>query len=213
MDLNDLEDAARFQELFVKPMVDAVRAELKPLTKTVYATRERVQKLEGNQRKALIGLAGLTFVVASTIGVVVDWAKRKIGLGLILLAVMLMVGCSVIPHPSPLPSPPVPDNLQVVDKGLNWLIVLSVLTFGASVAAFFYLPQHRVSFGLGSGAVGVIALSLLLKVSLPFIPYIALGLGVLAVGFLAYECWREYKTGHSIFDWVQKTVTKRRKQV
>lgn len=80
LDLDDLDDAEKFQKHFVTPLVEAVRAEMKPLTTTVYATRERVKKLEGNQMKAMLGFAGMATALSVALGLGVDWLRKKVGL-------------------------------------------------------------------------------------------------------------------------------------
>lgn len=61
MDLN-LQDAATFEQHFVKPMVDGVRAEISPLVARVVAleakaaaTEKVLIELKANQAKALVG--------------------------------------------------------------------------------------------------------------------------------------------------------------
>ncbi len=80
MDWEDLEDIERFQRLFVEPLVKSVREELKPLTTASADHTARLDKLEGNQKKAMFGFAGLTLVASTAIGLSVDWLRKRVGL-------------------------------------------------------------------------------------------------------------------------------------
>jgi len=80
IDLPDnLADAERFQRLFVLPVVEAVRVEVRssiqPLVSAQADQEARLKELEGSQRKALIGYAvfasGLSIVLAAGW----DWIK------------------------------------------------------------------------------------------------------------------------------------------
>jgi hypothetical protein len=109
LNLNDLEDAEKFQEHFVKPLVDAVRKEISPLARTVYATRTRVAKLERSQARAFIGFAGVSVAV----GLAFDWFKKKIGLLIALTLMLTMIGCAATPHLSK-----VPDSVPAVGNSM-----------------------------------------------------------------------------------------------
>lgn len=74
MKLTDIDDAEKFQKHFVLPLVDAVRAEVKPLVEQTKANTDRIDKLEGNQKKALAGYAVLSVIAASSFA----WAKQKV---------------------------------------------------------------------------------------------------------------------------------------
>jgi hypothetical protein len=92
-----LEDAERFQRLFVQPMVDAmgqrIQSELQPIVsgqrKLFASIAEQKNKdaaqdaaiadLKGKQAKALLGWGVYATVAASLIGVGLDWAKGKLG--------------------------------------------------------------------------------------------------------------------------------------
>lgn len=78
MNLNNLDDIEQLKRLIVDPMIEAVRAEIKPIARTTYANRNRLQaleadvpanldtrlgKLESNQKKALLGYAGIVMLV------------------------------------------------------------------------------------------------------------------------------------------------------
>jgi hypothetical protein len=55
----DIKDIDEFNLHFVKPMVDAVRAEMQqtltPLVSDVKTLKEKVGKLESNEKKAIVG--------------------------------------------------------------------------------------------------------------------------------------------------------------
>jgi hypothetical protein len=80
MDIKDLEDAEMFQALFVKPLVDAVRTEVRPVVEGHAALRRRVQRLERNQKRAIWGLSATAALFSVGFGLVLDWLKSKLGL-------------------------------------------------------------------------------------------------------------------------------------
>lgn len=59
LDLDNLDDAEKFQKHFVTPLVDAVKAEMKPLVDAKLDHESRLSKIESNQKKALLGYAGI----------------------------------------------------------------------------------------------------------------------------------------------------------
>lgn len=63
--LDDIEDAEKFQQHFVTPLVEQIRAELKPLVMTSQAHEARLAKLESNQKKAMLGYAGIVALVTA----------------------------------------------------------------------------------------------------------------------------------------------------
>lgn len=77
VNLNDLEDAERFQKLFVAPLVDAVRAEVKPLVEADRDHEDRLKKLESNQKRALVGLSAVVLAVTIAFNAVVDYLRNK----------------------------------------------------------------------------------------------------------------------------------------
>jgi hypothetical protein len=86
MPLN-LEDAENIKKVIVDPVVEALRAEIAPLKKEledhewkIKGQYARIVKLEGNQKKALLGYAGIVAVVSFGFSAALDWAKRKMGL-------------------------------------------------------------------------------------------------------------------------------------
>lgn len=74
-----LEEAERFQRLFVLPVVEAVRVEMKSHLAPLSGIADRVTALEGKQAKALLGWGVYATLAAAAIGVGMDWFKRKIG--------------------------------------------------------------------------------------------------------------------------------------
>lgn len=71
----DLNDVEQFQKHFVLPLVDAVRSELKPLVEARADHESRLQRVESNQKKALLGYASIVAVV--TVVFNAAWAKIK----------------------------------------------------------------------------------------------------------------------------------------
>jgi ribosome-interacting GTPase 1 len=86
MPLN-LEDAENIKKVIVDPVVEALRAEMAPLRKEIeehewkikgqYA---RIVKLEGNQKKALLGYAGIVALVSMGFNAALAWGRRKLGI-------------------------------------------------------------------------------------------------------------------------------------
>jgi|1185.fasta_scaffold59536_2 hypothetical protein len=86
MPLN-LEDAENIKKVIVDPVVDALRLEIAPLRKEleehewkIKGQYARIIKLEGNQKKALLGYAGIVALVSIGFNSALEWAKRKMGL-------------------------------------------------------------------------------------------------------------------------------------
>jgi hypothetical protein len=80
LDLNNLDDAEKFQKHFVTPLIEAVREELKPLTKTTYSNRARIDKLERKWGRALWGFSAAAGFLSVVIGLLVDTFKKRMGL-------------------------------------------------------------------------------------------------------------------------------------
>lgn len=76
----DLDDGEQFQRVFVKPMIDAMKAEIKPIISASRNHEKRLERLENNQKKALLGFGAVSSVLALAVGSVVEWSKRKLGL-------------------------------------------------------------------------------------------------------------------------------------
>jgi hypothetical protein len=87
-----LEDAERFQRLFVTPMVDAVRTEMRshlaPLMQAQADTDKRlasaegaINELKGKQTKALLGWGVYASAAALAIGSAWGWVKAHLHIG------------------------------------------------------------------------------------------------------------------------------------
>jgi uncharacterized coiled-coil protein SlyX len=76
LNLNNLEEAQAFQEVFVKPLVDAIREEIRPVIVMNRRQEVRIKKLERNQRKALTGFAGIVALVSAAVTLTVEVAKE-----------------------------------------------------------------------------------------------------------------------------------------
>lgn len=63
MDLNNLEDVERFKRLFLDPIQQSVRDELAPLTQQVRDHDVQIKSLQSNQKKAMLGYAGIVAAV------------------------------------------------------------------------------------------------------------------------------------------------------
>lgn len=79
LNLKDLQDAEQFQKHFVTPLVDAVRAEVRPIVEQSKTHEQRLDQIENNQRKALGGIAVYATLASVVIGGSIDWFKRKLG--------------------------------------------------------------------------------------------------------------------------------------
>jgi hypothetical protein len=108
------------------------------------------------------------------------------------------VGCAAT-HPAATPAirqvfpapGETPHALKAVATGLNWFILLSVVVAGVSIGLFFALPaDHNISIPVAASALGVEAVSLVTRVSLWVVPYLAFILGVVALVALIYEIVR-----------------------
>lgn len=84
-----------------------------------------------------------------------------------------------------------PTALKGVAVSLDWIIILSLLALGGGIGLFFALPaSHNISLPLAIIAGAVEATALLARVSLWIIPWVAGGLGVIALGVFVYEVYR-----------------------
>ena len=83
MSRSNLDREEQYQRLFVKPLVEAVRAEVKatvePLVEKVNDTERRVASLEKNQLRALTGFAGVVLLVSTAWGLALDWVRKRVG--------------------------------------------------------------------------------------------------------------------------------------
>jgi hypothetical protein len=60
--------------------VEAVRKEVSALVARDEEQEERIKALEGNQKKALLGVAAAATALSLAFGFVVDWCRKKMGL-------------------------------------------------------------------------------------------------------------------------------------
>lgn len=97
LDLDNLDDAEKFQKHFVTPLVDAVRAEVRPLVESDRMQNEAIQKLQSNQKKALIGFAGISALASIVAAALWNKAKQWLHLGAFFL-VLSMTSCAARPH-------------------------------------------------------------------------------------------------------------------
>lgn len=124
--------------------------------------------------------------------------------GILLLCAMMIAigsGCAAA-KPQPVkPTPALthpgqtPPELKHVATGLDWIIVISVIAVGVGIGLYFFAPvAHSLAFAVAGTAASIEGAALVTRVSLWFIPWIALGLGVLAGGVLLYEAWKNRVT-------------------
>lgn len=105
----------------------------------------------------------------------------------------LCVGCAVTAPPTHSTLSTTPPELATVGHWLDVLAVLAVVALAGCVTVLFLDPAlHTLSLSVGAGSIALELTCLVLKVSLPFIPWIALGGGILALAFLAYEVYENY---------------------
>lgn len=89
---DDLERAERYQRLFVRPIVDQLKIELEahiaPLVtaqqdqRTILSEHgRRIGRLEGSQKKALIGFGFYASIASIAVGAGWNWIKGKIKIG------------------------------------------------------------------------------------------------------------------------------------
>lgn len=118
-----------------------------------------------------------------------------IGIAIFILAVMFM-GCAPV-HPPGVTTvtktsiTSTPTALKGVAVSLDWIIVLSIVVLGVGVGLFFALPEaHNISIPIALIGAGVEASSLVARVSLWIIPWLAGALGLAALGVFVYEVYR-----------------------
>lgn len=73
LDLDNLDDAEKFQKHFVTPLIDAVRAEVKPLVDAKVDHEARLGRIESNQKRALVGYAG----IVASLTIAFNYVKAK----------------------------------------------------------------------------------------------------------------------------------------
>jgi hypothetical protein len=123
-------------------------------------------------------------------------AKFFIGVCLVALAVVTFQGCAhqvALSHASPhAPLDPTQPggSLHGVAVSLDWLIGGAILIVGAGVALYFILPAaHSLSIAIGASGLAVEGLAIFTRVVLPYALWIAIALGVIAIGVFAYEVY------------------------
>lgn len=106
------------------------------------------------------------------------------------LAMTFLTGCAAttaIPKGPPTPVPPL-HNVQV---SLDLLIPIALVAALVSVGLYFFVPEGHKLWATLAGCAGTVEIgSLLLRVSLWIIPWVAGGLGVAALGLVG---WKVYK--------------------
>lgn len=65
---------------------------------------------------------------------------------------------------------------------LLWIATLSILGIGAAIAAAIFLPIKKLATAIGAGFAATLVLSITLKAALPYMPWVALFVGLCAVG-------------------------------
>lgn len=124
------------------------------------------------------------------------WALWPIVILVAAIACEFLPGCAVAhtPPPSPAAHKPMtatPPELANVARGLDVVIVLSIVSVGIGIGLFFALPEaHNISIPIAAVAGGIEASALVARVSLWFVPWLATALAALAAGALIYEVWR-----------------------
>lgn len=123
------------------------------------------------------------------------WAGVLIALALLMMA---MTGCAFSHSPSNNlkdHTPTVPSSLIPVDHALTAIAVGGILVLIAAVVLFFVLPQFNKSIPLAITGAASYTIATVLKVGLPYIFYVSIGLGILALVFGAYEAYEYITTG------------------
>jgi hypothetical protein len=140
--------------------------------------------------------------------------------GILLLAVfgVILGGCASAAHPAVVPvhefvAPGhTPTSLLHIATALDWFVILSVVTVGVGIGLFFWLPtSHNLSLALIFLGGGVEASSLFTRVSLWLVPWLAVGLALLAVVAFIYEVYTNRTSletdAESLLSKVKQTVT------
>ncbi len=80
--------------------------------------------------------------------------------------------------------PPIPDVHPPAYNDANalllWLSLVSILGFGACVAAGIFLPTKKLAVAGAAGFASMLALALTTKAALPYLSWVALALGIIA---------------------------------
>lgn len=129
----------------------------------------------------------------------------RLYLYVLLVALVFLAGCMHTPHAPAvpaahstlhnlLPSPgTTPKSEKVVAVGLDAIAIIGVIVLAVGVGLYFFVPAAHNLFlafaGMGGAAA---AIAMVFRASLWFMPWVSLGLFVLAVGFLIYEWIRNH---------------------
>lgn len=97
------------------------------------------------------------------------------------------------------PPPPIPPSLVGVDNWATTIIVISTLIVGVAIGLFIFEPTLGKTAIMVGGCAGCVdGVTLLLKVSLPYMKYCALGVGILIASGIGYEIYLYVKKGKLI---------------
>lgn len=80
---------------------------------------------------------------------------------------------------------------MATNAALVWIIALSIFGIGACVAAAIFLPVKQLATAIAAGFTATLILALTVKAILPYLSFIALGLGAIAVA-IAVVYFRRY---------------------
>lgn len=95
--------------------------------------------------------------------------------------------------------PPVPTTHGSLDAMLLWCIGLGIIMFAAGVAALVLLPAKTLGTAVSAGGAALVATALLVRAALPFLPWIALAMLLIAA------IWALYR-GRGLFNSFVQTV-------
>ncbi len=85
------------------------------------------------------------------------------------------------------------------NQALLWIVVVSVFGIGACVTAAIFLPIKSLATAVGAGFITTLILAITVKAILPFLPWVALGVGLLAVvGVIWYFRKQTLATGAAV---------------
>ena len=81
----DLNDAEQIKTLIVDPMVTALRQEiesqLSPVLKSQQDHESRIEGLEANQKKAMLGFGALSLAVSAGVAAAWQWIRDRVHVG------------------------------------------------------------------------------------------------------------------------------------
>ncbi len=105
-----------------------------------------------------------------------------VGLTAGFIAVLLMTGCSWPARRAAGVVTPPKETFTTISHSLNWLVTLSIMGIGASVAAAIFLPIKGLACAAAGGFATVLGLALIIPAIAPYLPWFALALVVAATG-------------------------------